>query len=179
MIAKSQDAVVALALSVLSRDKRERMPYAHLAGLLGMSGSEAFKATQRLVLSGLVEPSGWRPLSERLWNYLVHGVPHAFPGRLGGATRGVPTAWAAEPVLKYMPQGSDLPPIWASPDGVVRGYAVEPLLPPAPEAIKNLPLLYEPLALVDGLRVGRARDRAIASVRLKELLLHDTPIPNR
>jgi hypothetical protein len=178
MIAKSQDVVVALALSILSRETRERMPYAHLARVLGMSGSEAFKATQRLVESGLVEPRGWRPLSERLGNYLVHGVPHAFPGRLGGPTRGVPTAWAAEPVLKYMPQGSDFPPVWASADGIVRGYAVEPLLPSAPQAIKNLPLLYEPLALVDGLRVGRARDRAIASARLKELLQHDTPIPN-
>jgi hypothetical protein len=40
-------------------------------------------------------------------------------------------------------------------------------------AIENLPELYKTLALVDALRIGRARDRAIAREMLKKLLLDD------
>ncbi len=173
VIAKSQDVVVALALVSLNREHPERLQYGRLAGILGMSSSEAFKATRRLIAAGLVEPGGWRPLRGPLCDYILHGVPHAFPGKLGEPTRGVPTAWAALPLASSFPQGSDLPPVWPCPDGRVRGYSVEPLFRSVPEAIKNLPSLYESLALVDALRIGRARDREIAREMLKTLLLHD------
>ena len=149
------------------------MPYAHFGEMLCMSSSEVFKSIQRLVISALVETDSWRPLSGPLWEYLVYGVPHAFPGRLGGPTRGMPTAWAADPIAESMPQGSDLPPIWPWPEGKVRGYTVEPLFPSVPDAVKNWPALYAPLALVDSLRVGRARDREIGRRMLKEFLHHD------
>jgi len=170
MIAKSQDVVVALSLVVINRDTPQRLPYERFSELLGMSSSEVFKANRRLVGSLLVETSGWRPLAEPLWNYLVHGVPHAFPGNLGGPTRGVPTAWAADPLVKLLPQGSDLPPVWPWAEGTARGYSVEPLFTNVPKAVKNIPGLHELLALVDALRIGRARDREIARKRLKELL---------
>jgi len=176
MIAKSQDVVVALSLAILSREQTKRIAYGHLGEMLCMSSSEAFKATQRLVRSALVEPGGWRPLAGPLWEYLVYGVPHAFPTRIGEPTRGLPTAWAADPLAKFMPQGSDLPHVWPWSEGRVRGYSVEPLFPAVPDAIKNLPSLYAPLALVDSLRVGRARDREIARKMLKEFLRHDTPV---
>ena len=54
MIAKSQDVVVALALVSLNRAHRERLQYARLGEMLGMSGSEAFKATRRLIAAGLL-----------------------------------------------------------------------------------------------------------------------------
>jgi hypothetical protein len=176
MIAKSQDVVVALSLAVLSQGQSKRMAYGQLGEILCMSSSEAFKATQRLVRSKLVEPGGWRPLPGPLWDYLAYGVPHAFPGGIGGPTRGLPTAWAADPLVQIMPQGSDLPPVWPWPEGRVRGHSVEPLFPSVPDAIKNLPGLYAPLALVDSLRVGRARDREIARKMLKEFLSRDTPL---
>jgi hypothetical protein len=179
LIAKSQDVFVALALVSLSRERQERLQYARLAEMLGMSSSEAFKATRRLIAAGLLDSGGWRPLRIPLYNYLIHGVPHAFPGKFGEPTRGIPTAWAAEPLTKSLPQGSDLPPVWPWHDGSVRGYSVEPLFASVPRAIKNLPSLYEPLALVDALRVGRARDREIAREMLKALLLDDSQLAHR
>jgi hypothetical protein len=178
LIAKSQDVVVALALVSLNREYQERIQYARLAEILGMSSSEVFKSTRRLVAAHLVEPGGWRPLRIPLYNYLIHGVPHAFPGKLGEPTRGIPTAWAAPPLTSSLPQGSDLPPVWPWHDGLARGYAVEPLFSSVPVAIKNIPSLYEALALVDALRVGRARDRAIAQEMLKKLLLDDPSLAN-
>lgn len=179
MIAKSQDVVVALALVSLNRDHPERLQYARLAEILGMSSSEAFKTTRRLISAGLVEQSGWRPLRSPLYNYLIYGVPHAFPGKLGEPTRGIPTAWAASPLERLLPQGSDLPPVWPWPEGRTRGYSVEPLFGSVPIAITNLPSLYETLALVDALRVGRARDREIAREMLKKLLLDDSSLAHR
>jgi len=176
MIAKSQDVVIALALVALNRDHHERLQYARLAEMLMMSSSEAHKATRRLIAAGLVEPGGWRPLQEPLFNYLIHGVPHAFPGKLGEPTRGVPTAWGAPFLARSLPQGSDLPPVWPWHEGRVRGNAVEPLYRSVPEAVNRLPSLYEPLALVDALRIGRARDREIARGLLKELLLNDSSL---
>jgi hypothetical protein len=176
VIAKSQDVVVALALVVLNRDQSERLQYGRLAELLTMSSSEAFKATRRLIAAGLVESGGWRPLREPLYDYLIYGVPRAFPGRLGEPTRGVPTAWAAPILSRSLPQGSDLPPVWPWLHGRIRGHSVEPLYPSVPEAIKKLVPLYEPLALVDALRIGRARDREIARSLLKKLLLDDSAL---
>lgn len=179
MIAKSQDVVVALALVSLNREHPERLQYARLAEILGMSNSEAFKTTRRLVAARLVEPGGWRPLRNPLFNYVVHGVPHAFPGKLGEPTRGIPTAWAAPSLKSSLPQGSDLPPVWPWHDGKVRGHSVEPLLGSVPIAIKNLPSLYETLALVDALRIGQARDREIAREMLRKILLDDTSMAHQ
>lgn len=176
VIAKSQDVVVALALVVLNRDQGDRLQYGRLAELLAMSASEAFKATRRLIAAGLVESGGWRPLREPLLDYLIYGVPHAFPGKLGEPTRGVPTAWAVPLLARSLPQGSDLPPVWPWLHGRIRGHSVEPLYPSVPEAVKKLLPLYEPLALVDALRIGRARDREIARNLLKKLLLNDSAL---
>ena len=45
-----------------------------------------------------------------------------------------------------------------------------PLYPSAPKAARKDPKLYELLALVDMLRLGRARERAMAEQQLNELL---------
>jgi hypothetical protein len=47
---------------------------------------------------------------------------------------------------------------------------VEPLFKAAPDAARREPRLCELLALVDALRAGRARDKALATARLKKVL---------
>ena len=170
------DVVVALALRVLERRNQEFVGYAELSRLLCISTSETYKSTRRLILSRLVIFDTVKPILGPLYDYVVYGVPHAFPGNFGGPSRGIATAWAAEPLVKTFPQGNDLPPVWPWAEGNVRGFVVEPLHPKVPQAVRNLPELYEFLALVDALRVGRARDREMARKRLKELLSHDTPV---
>ena len=179
MIAKSQDVVVALALVALNRAQEKRLPYEQLGKILGISGAEAFKATRRLVDAGLVDAEGNRPLLAHLRDYVIRGVPYAFPGKLGAPIRGVPTAWAAPMLGAMLPQGADLPPVWPWAEGKVRGYSVEPLFPSVPQAVQNLPSLYPMLALVDALRIGRSRDRAIARDELERSLMHDSAVAER
>jgi len=54
------------------------------------------------------------------------------------------------------------PLVWPHPEGQVRGESLEPLYPSAVDAALKDTKLYECLALVDALRVGRARERKLA-----------------
>ena len=63
-----------------------------------------------------------------------------------------------------------LPPVWRDPDGPVQGAAVKPLYGSVPGAAQRDPELYHLLALVDALRIGRARERALAEKELGERL---------
>jgi hypothetical protein len=64
----------------------------------------------------------------------------------------------------------DLPPVWADPDGKVKGLSIEPLYSSVPSAAKIDAGLYELLALVDALRIGRARERKLAEEELTRRL---------
>jgi hypothetical protein len=62
------------------------------------------------------------------------------------------------------------PLVWPHPEGEVRGESLEPLYPSAVDAARRDAKLYELLALLDALRVGRARDKALAIDQLKKRL---------
>ena len=60
--------------------------------------------------------------------------------------------------------------VWPAADGDVRGQAIEPLYASAPNAARKDSELYQMLALVDALRVGRARERNMAAEELSKRL---------
>jgi hypothetical protein len=64
-------------------------------------------------------------------------------------------------------------PVWPDSDGTRQGAAVEPLYRSVPIAAKNDPALYDLLALVDALRIGRARERKFAEQELERRLSHE------
>jgi hypothetical protein len=148
-----------------------RRTYAQLAHDLSMSASEVHAAIRRCGEAGLIEPESHRPLRKPIEEYLIHGIRYAFPGKRGPVTRGIPTAHAAPPLAGQI-ASDDLPPVWPDPAGTTRGTAVEPLHSSAPRAAKASPELYELLALVDALRLGRARERDLATRELKQRLEH-------
>jgi hypothetical protein len=105
-----------------------------------------------------------------VYQFLIHGAKYAFPTKLGQVTRGFPTAHAASPLKDELQADTDLPPVWPHKDGTVRGTSVEPLYKSATEAALADPALYELLALLDALRMGRARERQLAAQFLEERL---------
>jgi hypothetical protein len=169
MIAKSLDVYVWLKLCDGSGNKT----YAQLGKELGMSASEVHAAVRRGGEAGLVKPESKRVVREALVNYLLHGVPFAFPSVPGRVVRGMPTGYSA-PCLAGEFTEVDLPVVWEDAEGSVRGQSVEPLHPSAAAASRHDENFYRVLALVDALRCGRARERSAASERLKKLLLHDS-----
>ena len=166
MSSKSLDVFVLLKLL-----GGKRKPYAQLAKEIGISASEIHAAVRRGIAAGLIGSESKLPLRKPLEEYLLHGVRYAFPAIPGPLARGMPTAYAAPPLADQI-NFADLPPVWPDPDGTVKGYAVEPLYRSVPVAAKLDAKLYELLALVDALRLGRARERKLAETELRNRLNH-------
>ena len=164
MALKPQDVVVLLKLLL---PRWVGMPYAALATELGMSSSEVHAAVQRAAAAGLINPLLRTANREAIAEFLIHGLKYVFPTKRGEMTRGIPTSVGAEPLAAQF-QASDEPvPVWPDPEGKVRGYTLAPLYKSVPLAAKRDPELYILLILVDAIRSGRARERALAE---KELL---------
>lgn len=166
MVLRPQDVVVLLRLS-LSAD---RVPtYAALADELKLTASEIHAGVDRAVAAQLArkDESG-KPmvLLEALRLFVQHGVRYCFPATHGPMGRGMPTAHAAAPLNKLIVQNADPVPVWPHKEGTVRGVAFYPLYPTVPEAATSNPALYELLTLVDAVRGGSMRERALAIAEL-------------
>lgn len=168
MAMKSQDILVGLQLSIAPN----RLTYAALGQQLGMSASETHASVRRLIGARLLESEKDTPLSEPWLKVLVHGVPYVFPAQMEGLTRGIPTAWASPRLKGMFVDQSVNPPVWPSFEGKVQGLAVKPLYPSVPRIVQDNRPLYDLLALVDALRIGRARERKYAEEELALRLKH-------
>lgn len=162
---KPQDIAVVLHIVNLGPDNWTQQQVAYE---LGMSQSEVSQAIKRLIKCKLMniamdnQPPA--PHLRNLEEFLVHGFQYTFPAEIGGITRGIPTAYAADIFKKKISQGDESPPVWPHAEGTARGYALKPLYKSLPTAITkfNLLKLHEILALLDALRHGRVRERKIA-----------------
>lgn len=145
--------------------------YADLGRALGLSGSTVRAGVQRLTRAGLLRQGfdGERAVNRHgLLEFLTHGVRYAFPAVLGPRARGVPTAHAG-PVLADLVV-ADEPVVWSAAAGPSIGPAIEPLLPQAAAIAPQQPRLYALLSAVDALRVGRVRERQLATAFLARAL---------
>jgi hypothetical protein len=169
------DVVVLLRLSL---EKNGRPTYLQLANELHLYPSEVYAAVKRARLSQLVQSPELNDRLNRsaLLEFLLHGIRYAFPAEIGAPTRGVPTSYAAPPLLKSISDTGDLPPVWPYAEGTMRGYSLKPLHKNVPRAALENQHLYELLALVDALRSGRSRERQLAARELTRRLespVHD------
>jgi hypothetical protein len=147
--------------------------YAALGDALGMSASQVHRSVQRCIGAGLAVSTGrgeWHGVREALLEFSVHGVRYAFPAKLGVARRGVPTSFGALPLSAEISSASSEVPVWPYPDGQVRGPSLSPLHRHVPVAALADPALYQYLALLDALRIGRSRERALAERLLSDRL---------
>ena len=169
---KPQDIYVLLKLVPLGR---REMPYAKLGAELFMPASEVHASLLRCRESRLIsgEVSDEVVNLSGLEEFLLHGIQYAFPVVPGELTRGVPTSYAAAPLSSFVLAGNDPPPVWPSPVGKVRGYAIQPLYRKAPVAALNDPIFYELMAIADALRQGKARERNQAAQELRKRLFPD------
>ena len=162
---KPQDVLVLLKLVLI---REPGWSYAGLAGDLGMSVSEVHAAVKRLVAAQLFFEDSRTVFRGNAVEFLVHGVRFAFPSTWGSQTVGLPTAYAAPPLNERIRAGDALPPVWTSGLGTTSGIALTPLYRSVPEAAHRDSQLYELLALVDALRIGKARERMMAAEFIRE-----------
>ena len=166
---KPQDVLFLLKLVAL-----EKRPWSfnQLAVDLGMSPSEVHAAAKRSIAARLAVKSeaGIFPSIRNLEEFLMHGIQYVFIPEWGGLSRGIPTAYAAPPMVSQIVTDQEPPPVWPDTEGEVRGESLAPLYSSAPKAARNDGKLYELLALVDVLRSGRVREKDIAKKELKRRL---------
>jgi hypothetical protein len=149
------------------QDANYLLKYSVMGDSVGISGSQAHQAVKRLVISGLIDKEMHVRANAAL-EWLVHGVKYAFPPVYGGIIRGMPTSYAAPPLISEIGESGEPPPVWAWAEGTVRGISLQPIYRTGPMASWRDPHLYEYLALLDALRCGRTRETSLAEKFLRQ-----------
>lgn len=139
-----------------------------IAQILYISASEVSESLNRSMLAGLIASDKKKLMRQALLEFLQYGIKYVYPQKPGALVRGMATAYSAPP-LSDLIQSSE-PIVWAYAEGNVRGQAIEPLHPSVPKSCENDSALYEFLALVETLRIGRAREQTMAIEILKKKL---------
>ena len=162
---KPQDILLLLKLVSDNNPKWNQKP---IAEALGLSQSEVSESVARSKYAGLLEPKGKVVMKLALMEFLQYGLRYVFPQKPGAMVRGVPTSHSASPLKENIQSVEDY--VWPYGKGTVRGQSISPLYPSVPEAALKDSKLHELLALVDALRVGKAREKEIAIVELRKRL---------
>lgn len=162
---KPQDVLVLLKLC-LWQEREWR--HVDLSLELGLSQTEVSFALERCRVSGFLDQAKKRVNRSALLEFLAHGLKYVYPVQPGALCRGMPTAHSAPPLSKRIVSDEHDQYVWPSGAGTMRGQAIEPLYASVPLAAGKDPQLHELLALVDALRVGRARERSLAAGELEK-----------
>lgn len=158
---KGQDIVLLLSLA-----GRPPVTVRDAATQIAFDPAGVTRSLRRLREAGLFSRERDAVLLPQAEEFLVHGLRYVFPARMAGEARGLATGWAAPPLDGEFGETASLPPVWAHPEGVVRGIALEPLHEIVPAAALGDARTWRLLALVDALRIGDARVRGVARSHL-------------
>ena len=132
-----------------------------LANSIGMSVSSISASLERCKKAHLIDQNKKRVNVMALKDFLTYGVQYVFPAEIGNIVRGVPTYISASPIKEQLAESRDYY-VWRSAKGTARGQQITPLYLSVPNAVLKDDELYQLLVIVDTLRVGSARERAIA-----------------
>ena len=172
---KSQD--IFLLLKILSMEKGEQNSVSgteyssqtsarNLAALTGVGKTEVNASINRSINVGLAKMSvrdkSLLVNKKSLLEFIVYGIKYVFPVKPAEMTRGIPTVFAAPVLNKKLMSAGDLICVWPDATASEMGQAIMPLYKTVPMAIKKDAQLYECLALVDAIRIGRARESKLA-----------------
>ena len=163
---KPQDILLLLRIIVLKKESWTQLP---MAEALGMSQSEVSEAVKRCKYAGLLDIKGKKVMRQALMEFLEYGIRYVFPQKPGPLVRGVKTAHSAPPLNSIIVSNEAY--VWPYAKGLDRGQSIYPLYSSVPSAALRDPALYELLTMVDALRVGRSRERALALEELKKRVL--------
>ncbi len=159
---------IVVLLKIISLDKNWLNK--DLASSLFISNSEISESLNRSMIARLISPDKKKVFKKALLGFIANGLGYVFPAEPGLITRGVPTAHSA-PILKDLFSSNEVY-VWSSPDGNAKGQMIAPLYPNQVKAIQQDQNLYDMLALIDAIRIGRPREHAKAIELLTQIFDH-------
>jgi len=159
---RSHDIVVLLKISTLAN-----VPWfvKDVAYSLGISQSEVSESLNRSKIAGLLSADKKKLMKKNLIDFLEHGLRYVYPVEAASIQRGMATAHSAPPLNQQISFEDSY--VWPWANGEQRGQAIEPLHPGVPVACSQDHELYELLALIDAIRLGKVREQQIAIDELK------------
>lgn len=160
---KPQDVLLLLKVICVNNSKWNQKS---IAQALEMSQSEISESVARCKYAGLLDPKGKIVMKLAFMEFLQFGLRYIFPQKPGAVVRGIPTSHSAPPLNSFFNSTEHY--VWPYGKGTVRGQSIVPLYSSVPLAALKDILLYELLALVDALRVGRAREKEMAIIEIKK-----------
>ena len=107
-----------------------------------------------------------------LTEFLVYGLKYVFPAEPGAIAKGIPTAHSASPIKEKIKSSTESY-VWPNSKGNLRGQSIDPLYKTIPEVALEDQKFYELIALVDTIRIGKAREVKMAIDELKNRIRHE------
>ena len=174
---KSQDILILLKLVSLHQNplvQSSDFSVRALAASTGISKTEISASLNRSFDVGMARHDRNNQLpvanSKILLDFIVSGIRYVFPAKPGAVARGIPTSFEAPGLEGLLSSVGEYHYVWPDAEGSDSGQVVAPLYKSAPLAAKKDGLLYQNMALVDAIRLGDAREVAIARDALKKRL---------
>lgn len=159
---RPHDIVVLLKIISLSNNWLNK----DLSDSLYISPSEISESLNRSRIAKLISPDKKKVAKNALFRFIENGISFVFPAEAGSMVKGVPTAHSAPIIKKYFISGDDF--VWPYAFGKARGQSINPLYPNQPKAALADENLYAMLALIDTVRMGKAREREMALELLRK-----------
>jgi hypothetical protein len=136
-----------------------------LAAELCISKSEVSESLNRSKYARLLDFSKQKVNAAAFLEFLEHGIRYVYPAVINGRQKGFLTAFSAPPLNKKITSQTAI--VWANENGTAFGESIKPLYPAVVPAIQRDKVLYELLALIEAIRIGRAREIFLAKNELK------------
>jgi hypothetical protein len=165
---RPQDIVVLLKIVAINNNQWRNLD---IANALRISQSEVSEVLNRCKIAKLINKGKREVHINALTEFLIYGLKYVFPAEPGALSKGIPTAHSASPISEKIISGAESY-VWPNSNGNMRGQAIEPLYKTIPEAVLDDHEFYKLIALVDAIRIGKAREVKIAVDELTIRLRH-------
>jgi hypothetical protein len=174
---KPQDVFVACQIALFGD---EPFTHAKLAEGLHLSTSTVFEALGRLKQAKLTATAAYQPakvIRDKLLDFLVHGVPTIYFPKKIEVVRGIPTSVFSPLFRERFADNRTIPLVWPYSKGKEQGEGLLPLYPTVAIACSRNDELYQLMAAIDVLRVGKSREREAAVTYLEDVLKKEPEAP--
>ena len=160
---RPQDIVVLLKIIASDNNQWRNLDIAYS---LKISPSEVSEVLNRCKIAKLINKEKREVHLNALTEFLVYGLKYVFPAEPGAIAKGIPTAHSASPIKEKIISSTESY-VWPNSKGNLRGQSIDPLYKTIPEAALEDQEFYELIALVDTIRIGKAREVKMAIDELK------------